>query len=42
MAKYTYSKTGEKKIMTEQLGEVCSASLLEELLKKGGGDEAVP
>ena len=28
--------------MMEQLGEACLASLLEELLKKGGGDEALP
>lgn len=29
---------GEHEIMTEQLGEGCSASLLEEVLKKEGGN----
>lgn len=40
MAKESYSKTGggEHEIMTEQLGEGCSASLLEEVLKKEGGN----
>lgn len=31
-------KPGRKRIMKEQLGEVSSASLLEEPLKKEGGD----
>lgn len=38
MAKYSYLNLERKKIMTEQLGEVCSASLLEGLLKKRSGD----
>lgn len=35
-------KQGKRKIMTEQLGDVCSASLLEELFRERSGDEAVP